>query len=102
MGLQPHRMKNNINQPDTSELPETKPPRHTHEGTHASSSMCNSGWPCWISVRGEALGPVEAQYPSVGECQGTETDVDGWSSTLIEEVEGGCVGDFRSGDLQRG
>jgi hypothetical protein len=27
---------------------------------------------------GEALGPVKAQWPSVGECQGWEAGIGGW------------------------
>jgi hypothetical protein len=30
----------------------------THGGTHGSSSICNRGWPCWASMRGEGLDPV--------------------------------------------
>jgi hypothetical protein len=86
----------------SQEILRTGPTNKEFTWKDLGSSVYDRGWPCWISVRGEALGPVGVQYPSVGECQGTETDVDGWSSTLIEEVEGGCVGDFRSGDLQRG
>jgi hypothetical protein len=33
---------------------------------------------------GEALGPVEVQCPSVGECEGREAGVGGWGNTLIE------------------
>jgi hypothetical protein len=33
---------------------------------------------------GEALGPVKAQCPSIGECYGGEAGVGGWGSTLIE------------------
>jgi hypothetical protein len=32
---------------------------------------------CWSLMRGEALGPVKAQCPSVGECQGREAGGDG-------------------------
>ena len=34
---------------------------------------------------GEALGQEKAQCPSVGECEGRETVVGGWGTTLIEE-----------------
>ncbi|KRY94724.1 hypothetical protein T4B_6400, partial [Trichinella pseudospiralis] len=27
------------------------------------------GWPSWSSMGGEALGPVKALCPSIGECQ---------------------------------
>jgi hypothetical protein len=52
-------------------------PKSTHRGTHGSSHMCSRGWPCWASMGGEALGPVKAQCPSVGECQGGEAGVGG-------------------------
>ena len=38
---------------------------------------------------GEALGPVKALCPSVGECQGGEVGVGGWGSILLEEGGGG-------------
>jgi hypothetical protein len=31
-----------------------------HMGAHASSHLCSREWPCWTSMRGEALGPVKA------------------------------------------
>jgi len=37
-GFATHRKNNNINQPDTPELPDTKPqPKSTHGGTQGSS-----------------------------------------------------------------
>ena len=60
MGLQPYS-KNNIKQPDSPELPGTKPaPKSTHGGTHGFSSICSRGHPCWASMGGEALGPGKA------------------------------------------
>jgi hypothetical protein len=56
----PIKKISNINQPDPSELPGS-----THGGTHGSSCKCSKGWPCRASMRGEALVPVKAQYPSV-------------------------------------
>jgi hypothetical protein len=49
------------------ELPGTKPPTkvYIHAGTRGSSCICSRGWPCGISVRGEALSPMKAQCPSV-------------------------------------
>ena len=38
------------------------------KSTHGSSHICNRGWPCWASMGGEALIPVKAWCPSVGEC----------------------------------
>jgi hypothetical protein len=48
---------------------------------------------------GEPLGPVKAQCPSVGECQGREAGVGGWRNTLIEA--GGGEGTFR-GETRKG
>jgi hypothetical protein len=39
--------------------------------------ICSRGWPCGTSTRGEALGPVTARCPSVGECQDREAGVGG-------------------------
>jgi hypothetical protein len=61
----------------------------TYGTTHGSSRICNRGWPCWSSLRREALGPVKARCRRVGECEGEETGVGGWRITLIEAGEGG-------------
>ena len=39
-------------------------------------------------MEGEALGPVEARCPSIGECYGSEAGVGGWvgGGILIEAV----------------
>jgi hypothetical protein len=37
--------------------------------------VSENGWPSWSSMGGEALGPVKALCPSVGECQGQEAHV---------------------------
>ena len=52
---------------------------------------------------GEALGPVEAQCPSVGECQGGEVGVGEWveAHSLRHKLGGGlvvCRGETRKGD----
>ena len=47
---------------------------------------------------GEALGPMKAQCPSVGECQGQEAGVGGLVSR--ERWEG--IGGFRRGKQERG
>jgi hypothetical protein len=82
-GLQPHKKDNNINQPD----PPTTPYRSqglnhqqksTHGGTHGSNYTCSKGWPYQESMGEEALGPVKAQFPSVGEDQNNEGGVGGW------------------------
>lgn len=65
----------------TSQMPQSSQglnhhPKNTKGWTYGSSHICNRGWPCWISIWGEALGPVKMWCPSVGECQGKEV---GWS-----------------------
>jgi hypothetical protein len=47
------------------------------KSTHGSSCICSRGWPSQSSMGGEALGPVKALCPSVGECQGQEAGVGG-------------------------
>jgi hypothetical protein len=64
----------------------------TNGGTHDSSCICSRGWPCRSSMGREALGPVKALCPSVGECRGQEAGVGGL-------VNGGGGGD---GGFQRG
>ena len=76
-GLQPHK-KNNIVQPDPKSFQgQNHHPKSTHGVNHCSRCICNTGWSCWASMRGEALGPMKAQCPSVGECQGQEAGVGG-------------------------
>lgn len=55
----------------------------THGGSLSSSHICSRGWPYLTSMRGEALGPVKAQCPRVGEGQVRKM---GWGlgGTLIE------------------
>ena len=65
-------------------------PKSTHGGTYGSSCICSRGWPCWASMREEALSLVKARCPNVGECQGREAGMGGWVNTLIE----GGVGDM--------
>jgi hypothetical protein len=67
-----------MNQTVPPELPGSKPPNkeNTHGGTLGSSRICSRGWPCGISVRGEALGLVKARCPSVGDCHNREEGVD--------------------------
>ena len=47
-------------------------PKCTHRVTHGSRCICSRGWTYWTSIRREALGPVKAWCPSVGECQDRE------------------------------
>jgi hypothetical protein len=71
-------------------------PWSTYGGIHDSSHICSRGWPCRSSLEGEALGPMKALCPDVGECQGQETGVGG----LVSRVggEGGFGGEARKGD----
>jgi hypothetical protein len=60
-GLQPYRKNNNTNQPDTPELPGTKPqPKNTHEETHGSSCIYSRGCTFLASMGEETLRPVQA------------------------------------------
>ena len=61
------------------------------EGSKAPSAYVADGWPYQASMRGEALGPVKAPYPSVGECQGGEAGVGVCGSTCTE-AQGGKMG----------
>jgi hypothetical protein len=64
--------------------------KKTHRGTCDCSCICSSGW---SSKGGEALGPVKALSPSIGECQGQEWEWVGWG-----EGEGRGIGDFQRGN----
>ena len=63
------------------------------EGTHGSSHIFSRGWPCQTSMGGEALCPVKAQCPSVGECQDREVGVG--MLVIMERVDG--IGGFQRG-----
>jgi hypothetical protein len=52
-------------------------PKSTQGGTQGFSHIYSRGWPCWTSLRGEALGLVKALCPIVGECQDREVGVGG-------------------------
>jgi hypothetical protein len=56
---------------------------------HGTGHICVRGWPYWILVGGEALGPEGVRCPSAGECQGGRRGVGGWGSIYIEAGEGG-------------
>jgi len=59
------------------ELPGTKPP--TKEYTWREYiHVCSRGWHCLASIGREALGPVKACFPNVGDCQGVQLGVGGW------------------------
>ena len=60
-------------------------PKQTHGRTHGSSCICSRGWPSWLLVEGEALGPMKALCTSIGECQGQEVRVGGLVSRVREK-----------------
>jgi hypothetical protein len=74
-----------------------------HGATHGSSCICSRGWPCQILMRGEALGPVKARSPSVGECQDRDSGVGGWvgEHPHRSRVKGDRIGGFRRGSQGR-
>ena len=41
---------------------------------------------------GKAVGPVEPQCPSVGECKGSEAGVDGWVGEYSHRSRGRGIG----------
>jgi hypothetical protein len=45
-----------------------------------SSCICSRGWLSQSSMGGEALGPVKALCPSIGECQDQEWEWVGWGA----------------------
>ena len=49
--------------------------KSTDGATEGSSYICSRQWPYQILMGREALVPLKAQCPSVGECQGKETAV---------------------------
>ena len=79
-------------------------PKSTHGGTHGTVHVCGRGWPCWTSVRGEALGPENIGCPSVGECQGGKTGVGGWVGQHPHRGRGreDEIRCFQTEDLERG
>jgi hypothetical protein len=79
-----------------------QPKSSTHGGTHGSSHICSRGWLYLASMGREALGPVKAECPSVGEYQGSEVGVGGWRSTLIEAGEEGRGWGFAEGKQGKG
>jgi hypothetical protein len=79
-------------------------PKSTHGATHGSSHLCSRGWPCWSSMEGETLGPVKAQCPSVGECQGREVGVGRWVREYPHRSRGRGeeIGCFHRGNWEKG
>jgi hypothetical protein len=52
--------------------------KKTHGGTCGSICICSRGWPSQSSTGGEALGPVKALCPSIGEYQNWEWEWVSW------------------------
>jgi hypothetical protein len=52
-------------------------PKNTHGRTHGSRCICCRKWLCLASIEREALGPMKARCPIVGEYQGREAGVGG-------------------------
>jgi hypothetical protein len=46
----------------------------------SSQRIIKGGWPCRSSMGGEALGPVKARCPSIGELQGQEWEWVNWGA----------------------
>lgn len=88
------RHKNNI-------ANQSEPPGTKHGQTYDSSCICNRGWPCWASMGGEDLGPLEPSCPSVGECQGREVGGSRWLGGGKASV-GECDRGFQRGNYERG
>jgi hypothetical protein len=68
--------------PPPPELPGTKP--STKKYTWRDPWLQVHTLPCWTSVGGEALGPVKARCPTVGDYQGREAGVSGLASKGME------------------
>jgi hypothetical protein len=94
---------NSVNRPDSLELLGTGPPtkEYTLRDPWRCGGGCGSGWPCWTSVGGEALGPEGVQCSSVGECQGGKKGGGGWvwEHPYRGKRWGGGVEGFRRGEL---
>jgi hypothetical protein len=55
-------------------------PESTHGGTHGSSCICSRWWPSRSSMGEEALGPVQALCPSIGNARARKWEwVGGWT-----------------------
>jgi hypothetical protein len=84
--LQPHGRSNSVNRPDPPGL--NHQPKNTHGGTCGTGHIGCKGWPCWISVRGETLGPEGVQCPNTGECQRGKMGLGGWGAPSLRQGEG--------------
>jgi hypothetical protein len=96
--VQPHRKNNNINQPDSPDLPRNEPPTkeytwrdprlQLHMQVHMSGINGRRGpWSC------------EGSMPQWG---GRSGWVGGWGSTLIEEEEGRWERRFPERKMEKG
>jgi hypothetical protein len=73
-------------------------PKNTHGGTHGSSCICSRGWPSRTLMGREALCPMKAVWPSVGECQGQKARVGELVSRgRWEGIGGGCFSERKPG-----
>jgi hypothetical protein len=54
--------------------------KKTYGGTCGSNYICSRGWPIQSSMGREALDPVKALFPSVGECQDQTWEWVGWGA----------------------
>jgi hypothetical protein len=72
-GLKPQEGKSIwTNQYPQSSLELYHQSKKTHGRTCDSRYIWSRGWPSMSSMGGEALGPVKAQCPNIGECQDQE------------------------------
>jgi len=62
--------------------------KSTHGWTHGSSHICSRGFHSLASLGEEALGPVTALFPGIGECQGVEEGVYGWDGEYPHRSRG--------------
>jgi hypothetical protein len=89
----------NMNQPGPPELPRIKyQPKRTHAGPHVANHICSRWWPCQVSMGEEALSPMRAQCPSVGEYQDQEAEMGGLVSRGRGKEWGVFRGEIRKGD----
>jgi len=66
-----------INQPDSPDLPGTKPPTNmSHGRTHVSSFIYSKARHFLVSIEGKSLSAV--LFPSVCQCQNVERRMSGW------------------------
>jgi hypothetical protein len=84
-----------MKQPVPPDFPGSRPP--TKEYTWREpwfQPLCSRGWSCQSQMEGEALGPVKALCPSVGECQVQGAGVCG----LVSRQEGERISEGKPGN----